>query len=134
MPAPTPADTPPAAAAPIAAANTPRYPAPDNFPYRGPVELRQPVYEALRRVVDPEMALTIVDVGLIYGVVIDGDKAAIRITMTSVACPVIDVIIDEVDLELDRTLPRGMAIEIELVWEPPWTPDMMSERARRFMQ
>lgn len=112
----------------------PRYPAPENFPYQGPADLRQPVYDALRRVVDPEMALTIVDVGLIYGVVIDGDKASIRITMTSVACPVIDVIIDEVDLELDRTLPRGMAIEIELVWEPPWTPEMMSERARRFMQ
>ncbi len=112
----------------------PRHPVPETFPYQGPDELRQPVFDALRRVVDPEMALTIVDVGLIYGVVIDGDKASIRITMTSVACPVIDVIIDEVDLELDRTLPRGMAIEIELVWQPPWTPEMMSERARRFMQ
>lgn len=112
----------------------PRHPAPDNFPYQGPADLCQPVYEALRRVVDPEMALTIVDVGLIYGVVIEGDKASIRLTMTSVACPVTDLIIDEVDLELDRTLPRGMAIEIELVWEPPWNPEMMSERARRFMQ
>lgn len=103
------------------------------FPYEGPAELRQPVIDALTRVVDPEVALSIVDVGLVYGVSIASGKARVRMTMTSVACPVIDVIVDEVENELDRALPAGCTIEVELCWEPPWTSDMMSERAKRFM-
>jgi metal-sulfur cluster biosynthetic enzyme len=103
------------------------------FPYQGPPDLQQPVINALAQVVDPEIALSIVDVGLVYGVEIDADKARVRMTMTSAACPVADVIVEEVENELDRVLPAGCAIEVELCWEPPWTPDMMSGRARRFM-
>ena len=54
--------------------------------------------------------------------------------MTSAACPVTDLIVEEVESELDRVLPAGCAIDVEWCWEPPWTPDQMSERARRFMQ
>jgi metal-sulfur cluster biosynthetic enzyme len=103
------------------------------FPYQGPPGLRQPVVEALSRVVDPEVALSIVDVGLVYGVVIDGGKAHVRLTMTSAACPVADLIVEEVESELDRVLPPGCAPDVELCWEPAWRPDMMSPRARRFM-
>jgi metal-sulfur cluster biosynthetic enzyme len=103
------------------------------FPYDGPAELRQPVAHALARVVDPEVALNVVDIGLVYGVRIDASGAHVRLTMTSAACPVADVIIDDVDSELARVLPAGMARDVELVWEPPWTPQMMSESARRFM-
>jgi metal-sulfur cluster biosynthetic enzyme len=104
------------------------------FPYDGPAELAEPVEAALRRVVDPEVALTIVDVGLVYGVSIDdGGGARVRLTMTSAACPVADVIVDDVAAELERVLPPGMPVDVDLVWEPPWTPAMMSERARRFM-
>lgn len=104
------------------------------FPYDGPCELQQPIVDALTRVVDPEVALSIVDVGLIYGVTVTPDKALVRMTMTSAACPVADLIIEEAEAELDRVLPAGLAIEIELCWEPPWTPDHMSKRAWRFMQ
>jgi metal-sulfur cluster biosynthetic enzyme len=103
------------------------------FPYDGRADLQAPVAAALTRVVDPEVALSIVDVGLIYGVRIDERQAQVRLTMTSAACPVADLIIEEVEDELDRVLPAGCALEVELCWEPPWTPDMMSERARRFM-
>ena len=106
---------------------------PPPFPYEGPADLRQPIIDALTRVVDPEVALSIVDVGLVYGVSIANDKAQVRMTMTSAACPVIDVIVDDVENELDRALPAGCAIEVELCWEPAWTSDMMSERAKRFM-
>lgn len=109
-------------------------PTDDPFPYDGPADLRQPVVAALRRVVDPEMALTIVDVGLVYGVQIAGDRAQVRLTMTSAACPVADVIVDEVQRELDRVLPPEWLIEVALVWEPPWTPERMSESAKRFMK
>ena len=104
------------------------------FSYEGPDELRLPVIGALARVVDPELALSIVDVGLVYGVNIVNDKARVRMTMTSPACPVIDVILEEVENELDTVLPRAWPIEIELVWEPPWAPERMSARAKRFMQ
>jgi metal-sulfur cluster biosynthetic enzyme len=112
--------------------NAPYEPTP--FPYEGPAELRQLVVDALTRVVDPEVALSIVDVGLIYGVTIDAERAHVRMTMTSAACPVTDVIIEDVENELDRILPPGRVIDVELCWEPAWTPEMMSERARRFMR
>jgi len=103
-------------------------------PYDGPAELEQPIVDALTRVVDPEVALSVVDVGLIYGVSLRDSQAQVRMTMTSPTCPVADVIVEEVETELDRALPAGWRIAVELVWEPPWAPAMMSERARRFMQ
>ncbi|MFZ5549439.1 MAG: metal-sulfur cluster assembly factor [Pseudomonadota bacterium] len=102
------------------------------FPYRGPEALRRPIEQALRRVVDPEVSLSIVDVGLIYGVVIDEAGAHVRLTMTTPACPVADVIIDDVEHELARVLPEGRIVT-ELVWEPAWTPEMMSPLGRSFM-
>jgi len=107
--------------------------APFPFPYKGPSRLQMPVLAALSRVVDPEVALSIVDLGLIYGVAIDQGRARVRMTMTSAACPVADVIVDEVEFELEGLLPAECAIEVELCWEPAWTPERMSARARRFM-
>jgi metal-sulfur cluster biosynthetic enzyme len=103
------------------------------FPYDGPAELQQPIVDALTRVVDPEVALSIVDVGLIFGVTVTAEKAHVRMTMTSAACPVADLIIEEAENELDRVLPEALSIDVELCWEPPWTADRMSERAKRFM-
>ena len=103
------------------------------FPYEGPESLRQPIVDALARVVDPEVAMSIVDVGLIYAVRVSEDTLHVRLTMTSAACPVTDVIIEEVEDELDRIAPPELKVEVELVWEPPWTTDRMSERAKRFM-
>jgi metal-sulfur cluster biosynthetic enzyme len=103
------------------------------FTYDGPDALREPVEAALRRVVDPELAMSIVDVGLIYGVAIDATQASVTMTMTSPACPVIDVILDDVREELARVLPEGMAIATQLVWEPAWNSDRLSARARLFM-
>jgi metal-sulfur cluster biosynthetic enzyme len=103
------------------------------FPYAGPDALRQPVVDALTRVVDPEVALSIVDVGLIYGVSVTAERLHVLLTMTSAACPVADLIIEEIESELDRIAPPGMQIEVELTWEPPWSPERMSERSRRIM-
>jgi metal-sulfur cluster biosynthetic enzyme len=104
------------------------------FPYRGDESLRAPITHALTRVVDPEVAMSIVDVGLVYDVTAEDGKVHVSMTMTSAACPVTDVILGEVETELDRVLPPDWQIEVELCWEPPWTPERMSERARRFMQ
>jgi metal-sulfur cluster biosynthetic enzyme len=53
--------------------------------------------------------------------------------MTSAACPVADTIVNDIEFELDQSLPEGMKIQVELVWEPPWTPERMSDKARQFM-
>jgi metal-sulfur cluster biosynthetic enzyme len=103
------------------------------YPYAGPEALRAPIEGALRRVVDPEVALSIVDVGLVYGVEVTDKRVHMRMTMTSAACPVTDVIIGDVEAELDRVVPPPLRIEVELVWEPPWTTDRMSARAKTFM-
>ena len=103
------------------------------YPYSGPPELRAPIEAALRQVVDPEVALTIVDVGLVYAVTVAGKQVHVLMTMTSAACPVTDVIVGDVEAELDKTLPRDFRIQVELTWEPPWDTDRMSSRAKALM-
>ncbi|MFC5497891.1 metal-sulfur cluster assembly factor [Caenimonas terrae] len=103
------------------------------FPYRGPPQLQPAILAALRRVVDPEVAMNIVDVGLVYGVSVADGVARVEVTMTSAACPVADVIVDDIETQLDRALPPELKIQVDLVWEPPWTTARMSESARRFM-
>jgi metal-sulfur cluster biosynthetic enzyme len=103
------------------------------YPYRGPEALRWTIRGALRQVVDPEVSLSIVDVGLIYGVDVSGSQCLIRLTMTSAACPVTHVIVSDVHCELEAVLPAGLEVAVEVVWEPPWDPAMMSARARRYL-
>jgi metal-sulfur cluster biosynthetic enzyme len=105
----------------------------ERFPYDGPAELLPVVTAALERVVDPEVALNIVDVGLVYGVRVKDGRLDVDVTMTSAACPVTDVIIGDIEDELDRALPPDLKIHVELVWEPPWTSERLSASARRFM-
>ena len=100
------------------------------FPYSGPEELRLPIRNALSRVVDPEVAMTIVDVGLVYGVQVDDKQVQVRVTMTSAACPVVDVIVDDIWCELSRVVPESLRIDVELVWEPPWSMERLSEDAK----
>ncbi len=109
------------------------HPTPSPYPYDGPEAMRKPIHDALRRVVDPEVAMSIVDVGLVYGVTVTDQRLHVLVTMTSAACPVTDVILDEVGSELDRIAPLEMSVDIELVWEPPWSTERMSERAKAFM-
>jgi metal-sulfur cluster biosynthetic enzyme len=105
----------------------------DPYPFAGPAELQPLIERALRRVTDPEIAMSIVDVGLVYGVEADERQVRVLVTMTSAACPVVEVIIDDIWHELSRVLPESLAIDVELVWEPPWMPARMSDRAKRIM-
>ena len=86
------------------------------FPYAGPEDLRGPILAALSRVIDPEVAMTIVDVGLVYGVEVGERAVRVRLTMTSAACPVADVIVDDVWHELSHVVPPSFDIDVELVW------------------
>lgn len=103
------------------------------YPYSGPVDLQAPILAALSRVVDPELAMTIVDVGLVYAVTVTPERLHVAITMTSAACPVTDAILDDVEDELSKAAPADMQLDVELVWEPAWTPERLSPRAKAFM-
>jgi metal-sulfur cluster biosynthetic enzyme len=103
------------------------------FEYSGPAELEPVLTAALRRVVDPEMALNIVDLGLVYGVEARPGAVKVRLTMTSAACPVAELIMDDVVDELADLLGTETKIEPELVWDPPWSPERMSHRGRMAM-
>ncbi len=93
--------------------------------------LEDRVIDALRTVFDPEIPVNIYDLGLVYGVDVDAEARTVRVrmTLTSPACPVAGSLPGEVQfrlLELD-----GIdAAEVELVWDPPWTKDMLTEEAR----
>ena len=77
--------------------------------------------------------MTIVDVGLVYDVTVTEELVKVVMTMTSAACPVTDVIVGDVEAELDRVVPPQMKIRVDLVWEPAWASDRMSQRAKAFM-
>ncbi|CAM5354468.1 metal-sulfur cluster assembly factor [Thauera mechernichensis] len=88
------------------------------------------IRHALRRVIDPEVGMNIVDLGLIYRIECGPGTVHIDMTMTSPACPLADVILDEIDAVLDPLLPPEIDIRVDVVWEPPWSPDMMASDAR----
>ena len=89
------------------------------------------VREALRTVVDPEVGMNVVDLGLVYRIDITPELVRIELTMTSPACPMGDLIIETADRAVRAVLSEGVAVEVVLVSDPPWTPDMMSESARQ---
>jgi metal-sulfur cluster biosynthetic enzyme len=86
------------------------------------------VLEAMRDVVDPELGINVVDLGLVYGVTIDDDNTAVvDMTLTSAACPLTDVIEDQAASALDG-LTNG--VTINWVWMPPWGPDKITDEGR----
>lgn len=86
-------------------------------------------WDALTQVIDPEIGENIVDLGLVYDIVERDETVKITLTMTSAACPMGDMIIDDVMQALDKVLP-DTATEVTLTWDPPWSPDMISAEAR----
>ena len=88
--------------------------------------------EALGGVQDPEAGMSIVELGLVYAVEATPAGATVRMTMTSPSCPMGDYLCDSVRDTLRARFPELPKVEVDLVWDPPWTPDRMSEGARNF--
>jgi metal-sulfur cluster biosynthetic enzyme len=88
------------------------------------------VLETLRQVIDPELGLNIVDLGLVYRYAFAGGKLNVAMTLTTPGCPMHDSIADGVKNIL-LTLDGVTGVEVEVVWDPPWHPSMMSETARQ---
>ena len=89
------------------------------------------IREALRQVLDPEIGVNIVDLGLVYRIEVDGARVRIAMTMTSPACPLAGYLKDLVTSAIRDRVPDVTEVDIVVEWEPPWDPDMMSDEARR---
>ena len=86
------------------------------------------ITEAMKDVVDPELGINVVDLGLVYGIHVDSDaRAVIDMTLTSAACPLTDVIQDQTDAALEGLVAD---VVINWVWMPPWGPDKITEDGR----
>jgi metal-sulfur cluster biosynthetic enzyme len=88
------------------------------------------VREALRQVDDPEAGMNIVDLGLVYGVDVTADVVHVDLTMTTAACPMAEMIVDQAREAIAAIVPVGTAVDVQLVWDPPWTPDKMTGIAK----
>jgi len=86
--------------------------------------------QALRGVEDPEAGMSIVDLGLVYGVEVAPGRVRVRMTMTSPACPAAPYLVDESTAAIRAQAPADTDVQVELVWDPPWTPERMSAEAQ----
>lgn len=86
--------------------------------------------DALRAVIDPEIGMNVVDVGLVYRIEAGADAVRVEMTMTSPSCPMGEMIVDDAVAALQAAAP-GKQVQVDLVWSPPWEPSMMSDKARR---
>jgi metal-sulfur cluster biosynthetic enzyme len=87
------------------------------------------VLEVLRQVEDPELGMDVVDLGLVYDVAVDGPKAKVTYSLTSMGCPAGPLIAQDMDAAV-RQVEGIEDVELELTFDPPWTPDKMSDDAK----
>ncbi|MGI9559014.1 MAG: metal-sulfur cluster assembly factor [Thermodesulfobacteriota bacterium] len=90
---------------------------------------KEKVFEILGDIYDPEIPVDIVNLGLIYNVEVEGGGVKILMTMTSPGCPAAGQIVAEAKM-LTSEIEGVDKVDVEVVWDPPWTPEMMSEAAR----
>ncbi len=88
-------------------------------------------WEALRTVLDPEVGENVVDLGLVYRVECAPGRVEVDLTMTSPACPMAGSIAEDAERAIRDACPAAREVRVDVVYEPPWTPERMSEAARR---
>ena len=90
---------------------------------------KEEVFGVLKTVMDPEIALNIVDLGLVYEVRVEGNSVSIKMTLTTPACPMGPKLMDDVKRKVSAL--KGVeSVDVEIVWAPPWSPDKMSDYAK----
>lgn len=100
-------------------------------------EIRSPdtqtLWRALEDVHDPEFPMSVVDMGLIYGIAREDDRVRVDVTFTAMGCPAMEMILDDVRARLLKE-PGVRRVDIEIVWDPPWNKSRLSERGRELLQ
>lgn len=93
----------------------------------------QQVLDSLKQCMDPEVPINVVDMGLIYGVNINaGNNVDIKMTMTTRGCPLHDTLVNDVKRYVTK-VPGVTGVNVEIVWEPAWTPEKMSEEGKKMI-
>jgi metal-sulfur cluster biosynthetic enzyme len=93
------------------------------------VPTKEEITEALKQVEDPELGMDIVDLGLLYDVEVEGPKVKVIHSLTSMGCPAGPMIQEGIH-DVAAAVPGVEDVEVELVWDPPWTPEKMSDDAK----
>jgi metal-sulfur cluster biosynthetic enzyme len=93
--------------------------------------MNEDVLAALKTVIDPELGINIVDLGLVYHAARKANGIDIELTMTTPACPLGEMMTEEIKLVLRDRFPELPDLRVEIVWDPPWSPELMSEESRR---
>jgi metal-sulfur cluster biosynthetic enzyme len=89
------------------------------------------VRDALRGVIDPEIGIDIVDLGLVHAIAIHDDRVVVAVMPTSPACPMIEYLKGEIARIVSDRLPAGQRVQVEVVRDPPWAPERISPAGRR---
>ncbi len=93
---------------------------------------KEDVLNALKNVIDPEIGLDVVNLGLIYDLIVENDNVFVKMTMTVVGCPLTSWILTDTENKI-RELPDVKDVKVELVWDPPWSVDRISDEARKML-
>jgi metal-sulfur cluster biosynthetic enzyme len=93
--------------------------------------MNEDILEALKAVIDPELGINIVDLGLVYQTTRNANGIDVALTMTTPACPLGEMMSEEIKSVLRDRFPDTPDVRVELVWDPPWSPELMSEESRR---
>ena len=91
------------------------------------------LWRALEEVNDPEFPMSLVDLGLIYGISVENTVVRVQVTFTAMGCPAMEMILDDVRARLKQE-PGVDQVEIEIVWDPPWNKSRLSERGRDLLR
>lgn len=94
---------------------------------------QEQVLQALQDVYDPEIPFNVVDLGLIYGIEINDKKVKVKMTLTAVGCPMSYFFVEIVRDTIKEKIPEVEDVEVELVFDPPWTPDRMKPEVRKLL-
>ncbi len=89
------------------------------------------VWNALRTVIDPEIGINVVDLGLVYSVEVLGDKVRVAMTMTTQACPLHAYLTAAAEAAIRQFAPDVQTVQVDMVWDPLWSPAMMSDAAKQ---
>ena len=93
---------------------------------------KQQIMKSLEGCIDPEIGISVVDMGLIYDVNVKDDRVHIKMTLTNPECPMARMISHDVE-ETVKSIKGVKKVEVEIVWEPRWTPDRLSEKAKKML-
>ena len=93
-------------------------------------ELAAEILTALEGVTDPEIGIDLADLGLIYRAVHENGAVEVDVTLTTRACPLGEMIVGDIRSRLDARFPDASRIDVNLVWEPQWHPDLITDRGR----